>query len=96
MTSLNLEIPAGLQNTLIVPREIRDYINEQAEGRSFQVDSVSLRRISEPRKIAIDLHIAPTGAEQVEPFTVSLGFGEAAANKLLEGLSTALHEIQGA
>jgi hypothetical protein len=69
---------------------MRNYINERGEGRSFNIESVSVHQTDELRKFVIDFHIAPTGAEQLDPFIVSLGLGETAGSQLVEAVSTAL------
>ena len=39
MELTTLELSAGCPNTLSVPHEMRDYIGERAEGRTFTIDS---------------------------------------------------------
>jgi hypothetical protein len=90
MNPTTLEVSAGLQNTLSTPREIRDYINERGEGRSFNIESVSVHQEPQPRKIVMHFRITPIGAEQLDPFIVSLVLGDAAASQLAEALSIAL------
>jgi hypothetical protein len=84
------DLTPGVFNLLKVPRHIRDYINEQGEGRSFNLESFSLRREVETHQVIVDLLIGPTGAEQLTPFTVSVVLGDAAAQQIAESLNVAL------
>ena len=88
MNATTLEIPSGQHTTLTTPRQIRDYINERGEGRTFHIESIAVRQ--DQKKILVDLSIAATGAEQLDPFVVTLGLGQLAARQLLVALSTAL------
>ena len=69
---------------------MRNYINEQGEGRNFHITSVQVHEVSEPRTIIVDLQIGPTGAEQLDPFVVSAGFDETAAAQLVQAMNTTL------
>ena len=89
MSHTSFERSAGVSNTLRVPRAIRDYINEQGEGRSFNLDSFSAQLSEQPRQVSVEFRITPTGAEQLEPFTVNLILGESAARQLAEALKMA-------
>ena len=84
------ETAAGSPNILNVPRQARDYISELGEGRSFNLDSFSIDRSSDPHKVLIHLGVGQRGAEQLVPFTVSLGLGEPAARQLADSLIAAL------
>jgi hypothetical protein len=90
MSFTTFELSAGSPNTLRVPREIRDYINERGEGRSFNLDSFSVHENVQPQQIVIDFRITPTGAEQLEPFTVSFTLGGPAASQLGKTLNATL------
>jgi hypothetical protein len=90
MSITTFELSAGAPNTLRVPRAIRDYINERGEGRSFNLESFTVSQNTQPRQIAVDFRITPTGAEQLEPFTVSLILGEPATKQLFDALNLAL------
>ena len=86
MSFTTFELAAGSPNTLRVPREICSYVNEQGEGRSFNLDSFSVRQTDQPRQVVVEFRITPTGAEQLEPFTVAITLGEPAATQLTETL----------
>jgi hypothetical protein len=90
MNPTSLELSAGSPNTLSVPREMRDYINELGGGRRFNLESFSVHQNVQPHQVVVDFRIIPTGAEQLESFTVSLTLGEPAARQLAEALNAAL------
>jgi hypothetical protein len=90
MNPITLEVAGGSPNTLKVPREMRDYINERGEGRAFNIESFDIQQNDQPRQVVIDFRITKTGAEQLEPFTVSLVLGEAAARQMTEALNSTL------
>ncbi len=90
MNTTMFEIAAGSPNVLKVPREARDYISEKGESRSFNLDSFEVDRSFEPHQVVIHLRIAQRGAEQLEPFMVSMALGEPAARQLSEVLAKAL------
>jgi hypothetical protein len=87
---MTFEVAASSPNILTVPRQARDYINERSESRSFNLDSFSIDRKSEPHEVIIHLGIAQRGAEQLEPFAVTVVLGEPAARQLTEALTAAL------
>jgi hypothetical protein len=89
MSTTTFEVAAGSPNVLTVPREARDYISERSESRSFNLDSFSIDRF-EPHEVIIRLGIVQKGAEQLEPFTVTVVLGEPAPRQLTEGLTAAL------
>jgi len=68
----------------------RNLPTERSESRSFNLDSVSIDRKFEPHEVIIRLGIAQRGAEQLEPFTVTVVLGEPAARQLTEALTAAL------
>lgn len=76
MNPTTLDISAGSPNTLSVPRAVRDYVNERGEGRSFSLESLRAQHIFQPHQIVVDFRVSPTGAEQIEPFTVTLVLSE--------------------
>ncbi|PWT81421.1 MAG: hypothetical protein C5B58_09865 [Acidobacteria bacterium] len=92
MSTTTFQIAAGSPNVLSVPREAREYINEQGQGRSFNLDSFSVDRSNESHRVLIHLGVAQKGAEQLTPFTVSLELGEPAARQLAEALIAALKQ----
>lgn len=81
---------AGSLNMLEVPVSIREYINEKGEGRRFNLESFAIRRESDLNRVVIELSIGPTGAEQLEPFNVSVSLGDAAARQLTDALEEVL------
>ena len=78
-------------NVLSVPREARDYISEQGECRSFNLDSFGVDKGPEPHRVSIRLGIAQKGAEQLIPLTVRLELAEPAGRQLNEALVAALN-----
>ena len=89
MSAMTFEVAAGSSNVLNIPGEARDYINERSESRSFNLDSFSIDRKFEPHEVIIRLGVVKKGAEQLEPFTVSVVLGEPAARQLKEALIAA-------
>jgi len=87
-----LELSAGSPNALTVPRQIREYINERGQGRSFNLESFSAHHIDHPHQVVLDFRIIPAGAEQLEPFTVRLVLGGPAARQLADGLHAAIEK----
>jgi hypothetical protein len=65
-------------------------VNEQAEGRSFNLESFSVHHNDNPSQVVIGFRTVATGAEQLEPFTVSLTLGGPAARQLTEELNAAI------
>jgi hypothetical protein len=92
MSFTNFELSAGSQNTLSVPREIRDYISERGQDRRFNLESFNVEQNVQPRQVAAHFRIIATGAEQLEPFGVRLTLGETAARQLAEALNEALRK----
>ena len=90
MSTTTFEVAAGSPNVLTVPREARDYISERSESRSFNLDSFSIDKKFEPHEVIIRLGIAQKGAEQLQPFAVSVVLGVPAARQLTEALTAAL------
>ena len=90
MDAKTFEIAAGSPNVLNVPREARDYISEQGNGRGFNLDSFSVDRSTEPHNVSIRFEVVQKGAEQLVPFTISLELGEPAARQLAETLAAVL------
>jgi hypothetical protein len=77
-------------NILDVPISIREYINEKGEGRRFNLESFGIRHETDPNRVVVDLLIGPKGAEQLEPFEVSVVLGDAAARQLKDALEEVL------
>ncbi len=69
---------------------MRGYINEQGEGRSFNLESFGMSYETEPHRVVIELLVGKKGAEQLEPFTVSLSLGDLAARQIAQALNGAL------
>jgi hypothetical protein len=90
MDRIALEVSAGSLNTLNVPPEMRDYINERGEGRSFNLDSFIVRKTIELHQVIIELLIAQKGAEQLEPFQVTLAVRQPAAKRVQDALAAVL------
>jgi hypothetical protein len=88
---MTFEVAAGSPNILTVPRQARDYISERSESRSFNLDTFSIDRKFEPHEVILRLGIGQRGAEQLEPFTVTVVLGEPAARQLTEVLTAALN-----
>lgn len=86
MDLTTLKVSSGSPNTLSVPRQMRDYINERGEGRSFNLESFSVQKKAELHQVVIEFLIAQKGAEQLEPFHVTLALGEPAAKQVQEAL----------
>lgn len=89
MDRTTLEVSAGTSNTLTVPRQMRDYINEKGEGRRFNLDSFSIQKTDE-HQVLIEFLIAQIGAEQVEPFQITLTLGGPAGKQVQEALAAVL------
>jgi hypothetical protein len=90
MNNRTFAAAAGSLNVLDVPMSIREYINEKGEGRRFNLKSFGIRHETDPNRVVVDLLIGPKGAEQVEPFKVSILLGDAAARQLTEALEKVL------
>ena len=86
MDSRTFAAAAGSMNILDVPVLIREYISEKGEGRRFNLESFGIRHETDPNRVVVDLLIGPKGAEQIEPFTVSIILGDAAARQLTDAL----------
>ena len=92
MSFTNFELSAGSLNTLSVPREIRDYVSERGQDRHFNLESFNVQQNAQPRQVAADFRIIASGAEQLEPFAVTLTLGEPAARQLAEALNAVLRK----
>jgi hypothetical protein len=90
MDSGTFAAAAGSLNVLDVPILIREYLNEKGEGRRFNLKSFEIRHETDPNRVAVDLLIGPKGAEQIEPFRVSVVLGDAAARQLADALEKVL------
>ena len=90
MDSRTFAAAAGLLNVLDVPISICEYINEKGEGRRFNLESFEIRHETDPNRVVVNLLIGPKGAEQVEPFKVSVVLGDAAARQLTDALEKVL------
>ena len=86
MDNRTFDHAAGSVNILQVPTSIREYINEKGEGRRFNLESFAIRHETDPNGVMVDLLIGPKGAEQLQPFTVSVILGDAAARQLMDAL----------
>ena len=75
MSSTNFAVSGGSVNILNVRSCIREYISEKSESRGFNLDSYAVRLDGEPSRVVVELVIGPHGAEQVEPFKVTVVFG---------------------
>ena len=90
MDSRTFAAAAGLLNVLDVPISICEYINKKGEGRRFNLESFEIRHETDPNRVVVNLLIGPKGAEQVEPFKVSVVLGDAAARQLTDALEKVL------
>jgi hypothetical protein len=90
MDSRTFDRAAGPVNILHVPVSIREYINEKSEGRRFNLESFAIRHETDPNRVVVDLLIGPKGAEQLEPFKVSVVLGDASARQLTDALERVL------
>lgn len=90
MDSRTFVATAGSLNILDVPISIRQYINEKGEGRRFSLESFGIRHETDPNRVVLDLLIGPKGAEQIEPFKVSVVLGDAAARQLKDAFEEVL------
>jgi hypothetical protein len=86
MHSRTFVAAAGSLNILEVPASIREYINEKSEGRRFNLESFVIRHETDPNRVVVELLIGPKGAEQLEPFRVSVVLSDAAARQLTDAL----------
>jgi hypothetical protein len=75
---------------------MRDYINERGAGRSFNLDSFTVQKKVDPHHLVIEFLISQRGADQLEPFQITLAFGEPAARQVQEALYGALATEPGA
>ncbi len=89
-TITNLKVSPAAPNILHVPSEMHAYINEKGEGRSFNIESVNIRHVSEPNHVVVDLSIVNKGAELLEPFMINLVLGDVAAQQFAQAISRAL------
>jgi hypothetical protein len=90
MNSRTFVATAGSVNILDVPISIREYINEKGDGRRFNLESFGIQHETDPNRVVVELLIGPKGAEQIEPFKVSIVLGEAAARQLKDALDEVL------
>ena len=91
MSTTTFEVAAGSSNVLSVPREARDYINERAESRSFNLDSFSIDRSFEPHEVIIRLGVAPQGCRTARTFySECFAWRASGPTQLTEALTAAL------
>ena len=90
MGSTSFAASPGSINILRVPSSMREYINENSAGRGFSLESFEIHHEAVPNRLVVDLFIGPHGAEQLEPFKVSLVLGDAAARQLAHALEGVL------
>jgi len=90
MGSISFAASPGSLNILRVPSSMREYINEKSAGRGFNLESFEIRHEADPNRVVVELLIGPHGAEQIEPFKVSIVLGDDAAGQLTHALEEAL------
>jgi hypothetical protein len=77
-------------NILRVPRVVREYVNENGEGRSFNLESFDIHHEVEPGQFVVELSIVNKGAELLEPFAVSIVLWDPAAQQFAAAFSKLL------